>query len=1101
MAARRIGTWVVAALLAMVWARDAAAADWYVDASAGGGGTGSQFAPFSTINAALASLQRGDTVWIASGTYPEVVNVTGLSGSGTTTFRAMPGATPIIDGTNGSSAAMYVLQTAVADTTFEGLTVQNALNGALAIQFYYADGGSVIDCTTNGITGNAVNFYYSSQGTVTGCKLQGNIGGRKTTGTVVENNEVYGSSAEGIGLYDGSSNCTVAHNVIHDNFSVNLYLDSISHSVFDGNFIYESTPGNDLEGIEISDEGHYSDLAAPVNSYNTIINNVIVGHQIGIAFWYSDEWSTQQLNDESGLRYDVISNNTVVDNQGALKWDASPAHVGTTIQNNIFVSAAGTNPSYLLQANSAGGISLDHNLWYAPDLSQPYLWVGNQTDHAGFVTASGQGASDVLADPKFAGPSSAPPVTNLELASGSPAIGAGVTLPAVTTDFLGGVRPSTGTDIGAFQYGAVVLPADGGVGPDGGDAAAGPGGEGGAPPPDGGDAGLSSDGATGGANGPGGAHSSGCACRVTTAPAGGGGKLVAAALLVAIALLRRLRRGVRGIAIGACLWLGVMAPAGCSSSSRGEPVSGCADDVCSPGEGGSDSGSGSSSGSDAARDSSHDAPDASNPASCSFDGQTVASGASVTAYQASSVPAGSVCVSQQRVCTDGVLSGTFANAACSVTLVPAFYVAPGGNDMNPGTLAQPFLTLAKAQSAMQASASIKTTYLRAGSYALSASSGTSNCDYGMGTTAINLDAADSGETWSYYPPDGFGTAILDGGSTSPTTGVACAFAASNAPKLTFIGLQFQHLQYSAIWVSSSPNLVASDNTIHDLTVGIFNIGAIVSHSSSDVTVTNNYIHDVAYVGVGAWGGSMSNTTISGNVILSSCTAAAQPGGNDQDGGDCGAIYLWDTTHASTNGVVSNNYIRDVNVSSNGAGDYTGCCATGIYLDDGMSNVTVSGNVVTGIKSQCFAIHGGNNDTYRDNLCDLSVSQYQRVMIYQWDSLMLPMSGNSIENNVIVAGSMSAGTGYSDGGTPTPPTIENNAYYNYVGTTVDSSGTNGSDTNPTYEDPGISCWDPTIPATSPVYAAPVSFTKLVGGWGPPGFVLPQTGTPPSWPHGC
>ncbi len=103
-----------------------------------------------------------------------------------------------------------------------------------------------------------MNFYYANQGTVRGSKLQGNIGGRKTTGTVVENNEVYGASAEGIGLYDGSTECTVAHNVIHDNFSVNLYLDSISHSTFDGNLIYETEAGNDLEGIEISDEGHYA---------------------------------------------------------------------------------------------------------------------------------------------------------------------------------------------------------------------------------------------------------------------------------------------------------------------------------------------------------------------------------------------------------------------------------------------------------------------------------------------------------------------------------------------------------------------------------------------------------------------------------------------------------------------------------------------------------------------------------------------------------------------------------------------------------------------------------------------------------------------------
>ena len=436
-----------------------------------------------------------------------------------------------------------------------------------------------------------------------------------------------------------------------------------------------------------------------------------------------------------------------------------------------------------------------------------------------------------------------------------------------------------------------------------------------------------------------------------------------------------------------------------------------------------------------------------------------------------------------------------------VATVPAFYVSPGGSDSSAGTLAAPFLTLGKAQSAMQASASIKTTYLRAGSYSLTASSGASNCDNGMGSAAINLGSADDGETWSYYPPDGFASAVIDGGSTSATTGVACAFAANGASNLAFIGLQFQDLRYSAVWANSSPNLTASYNTIHDLTVGIFNVGGVALHSSSGATVKNNFIHDVAYVGVGAWGGGMSNTTISGNVILNSCTSAAAPGGNDQDGGDCGAIYTWDTTHASTNIVVSNNYIRDVNISSGGQGDYNGCCATGVYVDDGMSNVTVSGNVVTGIKSQCFAIHGGNGNTFKGNLCDLSDNAYQRILLYQWDSLMLPMTGNSFIGNIVVTGGTGAGSGYTDNGTPTAPVIKDNAYFNYAGSTVNSSGSNGSDTNPTYENPGISCWAPGISSSSPVFDAPVNFTALVGGWGPPGFVLPQTGTAPSWPHGC
>ena len=53
-------------------------------------------------------------------------------------------------------------------------------------------------------------------------------------------------------------------------------------------------------------------------------------------------------------------------------------------------------------------------------------------------------------------------------------------------------------------------------------------------------------------------------------------------------------------------------------------------------------------------------------ASCTFNGSTVASGASVTAYQAGAVAAGQTCQSQQRTCTNGTLSGTYSSGSCAV---------------------------------------------------------------------------------------------------------------------------------------------------------------------------------------------------------------------------------------------------------------------------------------------------------------------------------------------------------------------------------------------------------------------------------------------------
>src|SRR5260370_27008210 len=119
----------------------------------------------------------------------------------------------------------------------------------------------------------------------------------------------------------------------------------------------------------------------------------------------------------------------------------------------------------------------------------------------------------------------------------------------------------------------------------------------------------------------------------------------------------------------------------------------------------------------------------------------------------------------------------------------AFYVATNGSDNNPGTFAQPFATLGKAQTAMQASATKKTTYVRGGTYKPATTGG--NCLWGDASgSSIGLSSADDGETWSYYPPDGYGSGILDGQSTTGNSGgttgngTGCGFGASQVKNVT-----------------------------------------------------------------------------------------------------------------------------------------------------------------------------------------------------------------------------------------------------------------------------------------------------------------------------
>ncbi len=51
---------------------------------------------------------------------------------------------------------------------------------------------------------------------------------------------------------------------------------------------------------------------------------------------------------------------------------------------------------------------------------------------------------------------------------------------------------------------------------------------------------------------------------------------------------------------------------------------------------------------------------------CGFNGQTIDSGQSVTAYLSNSVPFGSNCISETRSCDNGFLSGSYAYNFCSI---------------------------------------------------------------------------------------------------------------------------------------------------------------------------------------------------------------------------------------------------------------------------------------------------------------------------------------------------------------------------------------------------------------------------------------------------
>jgi hypothetical protein len=190
-------------------------------------------------------------------------------------------------------------------------------------------------------------------------------------------------------------------------------------------------------------------------------------------------------------------------------------------------------------------------------------------------------------------------------------------------------------------------------------------------------------------------------------------------------------------------------------------------------------------------------------------------------------------------------------------------------------------------------------------------------------------------------------------------------------------------------------------------------------------------------------------------------------------------------------------------------------AFGIYLDDGTSNIMVSGNIIAANTSTLsgygagqmlapFMIHDGSNNTFTDNIIDLNNNN--PIMWYQSTG-----TGNSFYGNIIIGGFTGSGGGFQGEGTFSANlSVYNNLYYNYAGGTmltgnddVGSAGdpvSGGSDSSPitnTNPDFGATNWYYTLAQSSPVYSAPLDFTPIVGGWGPPGYTIPETGTQPSY----
>src|SRR6266536_2957099 len=218
----------------------AAAAVLYVDRnnpSCSDTGPGTSTQPFCTIKPAASQATAGQTVQVASGTYPELVTVSNSGAPGSPiVFSAAPGASVTVSGqANGFKLAgkSYV--------TIQGFTVANTSSYG----FYVSSSSSNVIVSGNTVSNIASNGIYvttlSSNVTVSGNTVSGvngvGIYVNTLSNVTVSGNTVSGTQSHAIYVSPSSSNVTVNDNQVSGITGYGFWANSSSGVTVSGNTI------------------------------------------------------------------------------------------------------------------------------------------------------------------------------------------------------------------------------------------------------------------------------------------------------------------------------------------------------------------------------------------------------------------------------------------------------------------------------------------------------------------------------------------------------------------------------------------------------------------------------------------------------------------------------------------------------------------------------------------------------------------------------------------------------------------------------------------------------------------------------------------------
>lgn len=412
------------------------ATTYYVATTGNNTNPGTLASPWATIQYAVDHIAPGDTIQVLAGTYLGARITSSGNASAWKTLQAAPGAQVLINAPGPQNAHQSDLELedwegAIAYWKIEGLEVSNAPGWGIDVRGSDTDKAHHIS-----ILGNRVH-HNGTAGTRTG------IFAAFTDYVLIQGNESYNNTEHGIYVNNSSDYFTLRGNRVHHNANCGIHLNGdlsmggdgiLSGGLIENNVIYENGTGG---GAGINMDG----VTTTTLRNNLLYNN----HATGIAVFQIDGGTCSHDNE-------ILHNTILMASNG--RWAlliADPACSNNHLFNNIFYSYHSYRGSLNLAGGSPAGFQSDYNVVmdrFTTDDGDSILTLG-QWQALGYDAHSFLATDTAL----FANPGS----NDYHLKTGSPAINQGISLPSVTTDLEGHLRPAgAGYDIGAYEYQEIV---------------------------------------------------------------------------------------------------------------------------------------------------------------------------------------------------------------------------------------------------------------------------------------------------------------------------------------------------------------------------------------------------------------------------------------------------------------------------------------------------------------------------------------------------------------------------------------------------------------------------------------------------------------------